>query len=501
MRHWGSSNITSSATTTCWCFALNGLYENWVVYRNQDRRNILIDDRFNYRVLYHTDLSRYTGNSNEIDLEHFTWENFDLIVIDESHNFRNNVPKRGHKTRYERLMEDVLKKGVKTKVLMLSATPVNNKLRDLRNQVYFITEDDDQGLERNGIHSINEVMRQAQKQFNTWMDKPAQNRDELINTLDGRYFKILDLLTIARSRKHIEKYYDISDIGKFPEKLKPINVYAEVDAEKAFPDIGTINTQLLKLNLANYQPMKYIRADRKSFYEDKYDYQLITGSTFRQESREESLINLMRVNFLKRLESSISSFQITMGRMLQNINGLIDKIEHWQNHQQDLYLEPSTLEDFAEDDLNPELLIGDNVQVLIQDLDLIRFKDELQRDQAAIGHILNLAHQVEPHRDAKLLKLKEEIADKINNPINPENRKVLVFTAFADTANYLYRHLADWAKSEFGLTQGWSRAAQEKTVPISRTAATSCGEIILNFSPRSRGAISSGRRAVAKLIC
>lgn len=463
------------------------LYENWAVYRNPDRRNVLIEDRLNYSLLFHTDLSRETGESNGVDLENFTWENFDLIVIDESHNFRNNVPKKNRKTRYERLMEDVLKKGVKTKVLMLSATPVNNKLRDLRNQVYFITEDDDQGLQKTGIHSINEVMRQAQKQFNAWLEGPGKDRDQLIEALDGRYFKILDLLTIARSRKHIEKYYDTKDIGNFPEKLPPQNEYADIDLANEFPDIGTINTQLLKLNLANYQPMKYIRPDKKAEYEARYDRETTTGSIFSQESREESLINLMRVNFLKRLESSIASFRITMERILAGIEDLIGKVEHWQNNQGELTIEGSITDDFAEDDLGPELVIGEKVKVLIQDLDLIRYKDELQRDRESIRSILNVAKRVDTSRDAKLLKLKTAIRDKINNPINAGNRKVLVFTAFADTANYLYTNLANWAKTEFGLYGGLVTGGAGRNKTNLPGTDSKFNDIIINFSPKSKG--------------
>ncbi|NJC27040.1 DEAD/DEAH box helicase [Neolewinella antarctica] len=463
------------------------LFENWAVYRNNDRRNILIKDRYNYDLLFHTDLSREMGESNGVDLENFNWENFDLIVIDESHNFRNNVPSKKYKTRYERLMEDVLQKGVKTKVLMLSATPVNNKLRDLRNQVYFITEDDDHGLQKTGIHSINEVMRQAQKQFNAWLEGPTKDRDQLIEALDGRYFKILDLLTIARSRKHIEKYYDTKDIGTFPEKLRPQNEYADIDASNEFPDIGTINTQLLKLNLANYQPMKYIRPEKKAEYEARYDRETTTGSVFSQESREESLINLMRVNFLKRLESSIASFRITMERILNGIDGLISKVEYWQNNQGDLIIEGSITDDFAEDDLGPDQVIGEKVKVLIQDLDLIKYKDELQRDRESIASILKMARHVRPDRDAKLFQLKTAIRKKLAEPINEGNKKVLIFTAFADTADYLYANLATWVREEFGLFSGLVTGGSGRNKTNLPGSDSKFNDIIINFSPKSKG--------------
>ena len=460
------------------------LYENWAVYRSSDRRNILIDDRFNYDLLFHTDLTRYEGMSNGVDLANFYWENFDLIVIDESHNFRNNNPSNQRKTRYQRLMEDILKKGVKTKVLLLSATPVNNKLKDLKNQLYFITEDDDQALTHVGINSINEVLRKTQLEFNKWLDG-NNDRENLLGRLDGRYFKMLDLLTIARSRKHIEKYYDTKDIGKFPERLKPINEESPIDSDGKFPHISTINNQLLKLNMAVYNPTKYVRADKKEEYKEKYDYTVKNGSIFRQESREESLVSLMRVNFLKRLESSIASFTITMGRFLDNINDNINRVDHFQRNAETLVADISILE-VEDDDYDPELLIGNKVQILIQDLDLLRYKDELIRDRNDIEFILKAANQITPDRDAKLTRLKEVISHKLNKPINLGNKKILLFTAFADTATYLYDQLAEWLKEEYNIYSGVVSGGQSQNRTNLPDSNNKFNEIISNFSPKSK---------------
>ncbi len=460
------------------------LYENWAVYRSSDRRNILIDDRFNYDLLFHTDLTRYDGMSNGVDLENFYWENFDLIVIDESHNFRNNNPSNQRKTRYQRLMEDILKKGVKTKVLLLSATPVNNKLKDLKNQIYFITEDDDRALTHVGINSINEVLRKTQSEFNKWLDG-NNDRQNLLSRLDGRYFKMLDLLTIARSRKHIEKYYDTKDIGTFPERLKPSNQESPIDKEGRFPHISVINNQLLKLNMAVYNPTKYIRADKKEEYEQKYDYTVKNGSIFRQESREESLVSLMRVNFLKRLESSIASFTITMGRFLDAINENINRVNHFQRNADTMVADISIL-DIEDDDYDPELLIGNKVQILIQDLDLLRYKDELIRDRNDIEFILDAAKQISPERDAKLIKLKEVIQEKVTNPINVGNRKILLFTAFADTATYLYDQLAEWLHTEYQIYSGVVSGGQSQNKTNLANSNNKFNDIISNFSPRSK---------------
>lgn len=461
------------------------LFENWNVYRNNDRRNILAIDRLNYDLLFHTDLSRYKGESNGIDLENYYWENVDLIVIDESHNFRNNNPSKNHITRYERLMQDIIKKGVKTKVLMLSATPVNNKLKDLKNQIYFITEEDDQGLSHAGISSINQVLRKTQKEFNEWLSKPNRTREKLINDLDGRYFKLLDMLTIARSRKHIQKYYDTTAIGQFPNRLDPINKHPDFDTKDEFPDIGYINNEILRLNMAQYNPTKYIMPNKRELYSQKYDYQLKGGSVFRQEAREESLIGLMRVNFLKRLESSIYSFRTTMNRVQENIALLIDKIDNFHQSgysSNDL----SILDDFDVDTIDPEQFIGENVMVLLKDMDLIWFKQDLQYDLQVIKSILSSAVKINVERDKKLQTLKEEIKKKVTEPINENNKKVLIFSAFADTATYLYEHLAQWAKEELGVYAGLVTGGSANN----RTNLPGCtnefNNIIVNFSPKSK---------------
>ena len=461
------------------------LYENWNVYRHNDRRNILAEDRLNYDLLFHTDLSRFKGESNGIDLENYYWENVDLIVIDESHNFRNNNPSKHHVTRYERLMQDIIKKGVKTKVLMLSATPVNNKLKDLKNQLYFITEEDDQGLAYTGISSINQVLRKTQKEFNEWLSKPERSREELINELDGRYFKLLDMLTIARSRKHIQKYYDTTDIGQFPNRLDPINKHPDFDTKDEFPDIGYINNEILRLTMAQYNPTKYIMPNKRELYSQKYDYQLKGGSVFRQEAREESLIGLMRVNFLKRLESSIYSFRTTMNRVQENIGLLIDKIDNF--HQSGYSSNDfSILDDFDVDTIDPEQFIGENVMVLLQDMDLIKFKQDLQYDLQIIKSILSSAVKINVERDEKLQTLKEEIKKKVTEPINENNKKVLIFSAFADTATYLYEHLAQWAKEELGVYAGLVTGGSANN----RTNLPGCtnefNNIIVNFSPKSK---------------
>ena len=282
------------------------LRDNWTMYTVNDKRNLLASDRFNYDVLNHTDLSRSKGFSGEINLETLNWSNYDLIVIDESHNFRNNPNKAEGKTRYERLLNDIIRSGVKTKVLMLSATPVNNRMNDLKNQVAFITEGRDDAFEDVGIKNIDSTLRLAQKQFNQWVKEPVENRTTatLLDSMSFGYFKLLDIVTIARSRKHIEKYYGTADIGQFPSRLPPNNIYADIDLSNEFPPLKEVNKTIRRLSLAGYSPLKFVRNDKKEEYARRYDKAVGAGKgVFKQIDREESLIHLMRVNLLKRMES------------------------------------------------------------------------------------------------------------------------------------------------------------------------------------------------------
>ena len=317
------------------------LRENWLVYRGNRRDNILGEDRLNYDVLNHTDLSRYTGHSGDINLEEVYWENYDLIVIDESHNFRNNNNSKENKeTRYSRLLNQIIKKGVKTRVLMLSATPVNNRMNDLKNQIAFATEGNDKALSADGIKSIEQTLRKAQMAFNKWNDLEEEDKsvESLLEMLEVDYFKLLDMLTIARSRKHIQKYYDTTSIGKFPERLKPINVKADVDTKNDFIKLAELNKLIKSLNLAIYSPMKYVLPSKVEQYSKKYDTNM--GKTvFKQTDREESLVHLMRINILKRMESSIHSFAITVLKILKNIEETLEKINTFEDFVEELDIE------------------------------------------------------------------------------------------------------------------------------------------------------------------
>ena len=460
------------------------LRDNWTLYKTNDRRNLLAPDRLNYDVLNHTDLSRDGGKSGDIELSHVNWGNYDLVVIDESHNFRNKASLRDRETRYDRLMRRIIKEGVKTRVLMLSATPVNNRLADLKNQIAFVTEGNDTALLDHGIPSIESTVRKAQLQFNRWLASALVDRTSprLIEMLGFDYFKLLDLLTIARSRRHIEKYYGTDETGKFPERLKPINYKPDVDQTGEFRSIRDINNEIRRLTLAAYAPLRYVLPGKQAAYDAKYSTQIRGGeSFFRQVDREESLIHLIRINVLKRMESAVPSFALTVKRQLADVENTLAKIEAHQESLDEIEIEDVDIDDSAYE----SLLVGRKVKVLVKDVDLVRWKQDLTEDRNRLATLYSAAHQIGASRDAKLAKLREIIAQKVRNPLNPGNRKVIVFTAFADTAKYLYAELATWALSELGLHSALVTGGghNHTTLPHLRKDLTS---ILTTFSPRSK---------------
>ncbi|WP_141138047.1 helicase-related protein, partial [Vibrio sp. V06_P1A73T115] len=479
------------------------LRDNWLIYTQNDKRNLLANDRFNYDVLNHTDMSRNTGYSGDINLETINWGNYDLVVIDESHNFRNNNPKKDGRNRYQRLLEDIIQAGVKTKVLMLSATPVNNRLNDMKNQVAFITEANDQALIDHGINSIESTLRQAQSRFARWAEQDPDTRTskDLLDSMNFDYFKLLDIYTIARSRKHIEKYYGTEDIGKFPTRLLPINLKPSIDLQNQFPPLEEVNKTIRRLSLAFYSPMKYVRMDKKAEYARRYDQEVKGGkSVFKQVDREESLIHLIRINLLKRMESSIHSFTLTSEKVLAQVEALLSKIHNFNTN-----IRPTLTDDLTEDfvappieeidDLefdSPELapyIIGNKTKVRIQDLDLVRFSQDLEADRVSLQEIVRESKCIDSNRDAKLDMLKQAYLEKCEKPYNGTNKKVIIFTAFADTAEYLYENISSWAYQSLGLHSALVTGQRTDTTLRGidgKKFKTDLNSLLTHFSPRSK---------------
>ena len=462
------------------------LRDNWIIYTKNDKRNIFIDDKFNYDVLNHTDLSRDRGKSGDIDLKTINWGNYDLVVIDESHNFRNNPAVNDRTTRYQKLMNEIIKGGHKTRLLMLSATPVNNKMTDIKNQIAFITEDQDDALADAGIKSIETTLKNAQMVFNKWSKRPELERTgaSFVDTIDLDYFQLLDTLTIARSRKHIEKYYSLDEIGQFPQRLTPINVKSEIDTQKMFPPLENINNEISTVEMAIYSPMRYIRLDKKREYELKYDMVVGHGSTFKQLDRDMNVTHLMRINLLKRMESSIHAFKLTTERILGLINNTLDKLDKGVDYNPDLGINNINLDDDDEDWDN--LMIGKKRKVLLQDIDQIKWRQDLELDKEKLENLLEKANEITPERDQKLNDLKDLIKSKVSNPINPGNKKIIIFTAFADTAKYLYKNINQWALNEFRIHSALVTGGDSNKTTLSSVVQSDLNDILTNFSPKSK---------------
>lgn len=425
---------------------------NWLNYNRNLNTNIFSKDRFNYDVLCHTDLSRTSGESFGIPINRVNWGNYDLVVIDESHNFRNNDAFKDKETRYQKLMNKVIRNGVKTKVLMLSATPVNNRFSDLRNQLALAYEGDSQNLSKNlhGKRSVEELFRRAQVSFNQWEKLPQEERTAkaILDMLDFDFFELLDCVTIARSRKHIQTFYDTKDIGPFPERLKPLSFRCPLTARADVPDFNGIFSELSLLKLSIYAPISYILPSRLRKYEEMYDTQVEGGkSKLRQIDRERSLQALMTTNLLKRLESSVEAFRMTLENLHDNHVQMLTRIQNFRQVGGGIVTDLSEKLEIldADDDDVPTLSdesIGGKIKISLTDMDLPSWEADLSADLAIIKSLLLLMRKVGPEDDAKLQHLQGIIQKKIEIPLNPHNRKILIFTAFADTADYLYENLA-----------------------------------------------------------
>ncbi|MDX9792371.1 MAG: helicase-related protein [Kiritimatiellia bacterium] len=481
------------------------LNRNWTVYRSNSTLNPFADDRFRFDVLHHTDLSRDKGVSNGISLTDLNWGAYDLVVIDESHNFRNNKlatqrpgDTKQRRSRYQRLMEDIISKGVRTKVLLLSATPVNNQLADLRNQISFIAGAD---VARNAeadaafasnleIVSVKDTMQKAQTHFTNWAKRPPEQRKtrELIAAIGGDFFKLLDGLSIARSRRQIASYYsgEMKQLGGFPKRPAPKAIHAPIDLESRFLSFEQLDVEISALRLALYHPTSFLRDDLPENLRTAYQDKILGG--FTQEGREKILVAMMKVNLLKRLESSVDSFRLTMKRTVDKINRLEERITAFEKHLDENSeidydtLTPDQFEDpdFDEDDFT----IGGRRRIHLAHLDLPRWLKQVRDDRTQLQFLLEKTQSVTAKRDGKLAELKNLIEAKVTHPTTNRDgkatRKVLVFTAFADTARYLYEHLGPWARQNL--------AIHTALVCGDGTNASSLGssdydDILTNFAP------------------
>jgi len=477
------------------------LGDNWTTYQAQNNSllNPLLDDRLGYTVISHTDLSRDSGKTiGNIELSTLNWGNFDLVVIDESHNFRNN--KKGkkdedgniiRKSRYAKLMDEIINSGIKTKVLLLSATPVNNNLKDLRNQLYFISGGkEDAFAELTGVKNLAQTIKNAQTVFTHWADpkkNTKRNVKDLMERLDSSFFKLLDELTIARSRKHIEAYYkeEMKRIGAFPKRLPVISKAPEIDLKDEFPSYDRINKEIMTYKLSLFNPAAYVKEDYKEYYAKLAGEAKVTA--FTQASREYFLIGMMKINFLKRLESSIKSFEISMERTIDKINILIKRIEDFnKKHLEKQEIESPEITDNEDDELNEANSIGKKLKYDLNHLDLKLWLEDLKSDKDSLLLLKNSAESVTPDRDKKLFELKNIIKNKIENPLNVGNKKVVIFTAFSDTAEYLHYNLKDFIHNELKLHIALVSGSGTNKTTLGKS---NFNHILTNFSPMSKNRV------------
>lgn len=467
------------------------LAENWNTYKDNYVNNPIAADRLNYDVLFHTDLSRAHGFSNGLDLDRLNWGNYDLVVIDESHNFRNGAGTHAntHENRYVKLMDKIIRAGVKTKVLMLSATPVNNRFVDLKNQLAIAYEGDSENMNKqlNTTKTIEEIFKQAQRAFNTWskLEPEARTTDALLRTLDFDFFELLDSVTIARSRKHIEKYYDTAEIGKFPERKKPISRRPQLTDLNSAINYNEIYEQLMLLTLCIYTPSNYIFPSKMQKY---IDLSHNKGDNLTQTGREEGIRRLMSINLLKRLESSVNSFQLTLKRIKALIESTIKAIDDFEKYgAADIDMYEASDSEFDMDDGNTEYFtVGKKVKIELADMDYKSWRTELKADADVLELLALMVADITPEHDSKLQELLKLVSEKIENPINPGNKKVLIFSAFSDTAEYLYDNVSTYIKKKYGLDTAVITGSIDGKTTI-KGFRTTLNNVLTCFSPISKG--------------
>lgn len=481
------------------------LSENWNTYKGNYKNNPLADDRLNYDVLYHTDLNRDGGNSNGIDLNLINWGNYDLVVIDESHNFRNgDRTSRRHddeyENRYQKLIRKIIKEGVNTKVLMLSATPVNTDFTDLKNQLMIASGGDEYTLAgKLKVNStLSKIISKANKAFDEWSELEPEGRttEKLLDMLSFDFFDLLDSVTIARSRKHVEKYYNEENLGTFPERLTPISHRPDLtDLDDI--DYNTLFDYIDKLNLVIYNPLSFVLPSRLGKYVDVESSQ---GKTWA--NREQGRNSLMITNLLKRAESSIYAFRETVEHINNLIVQTIDNIDRFeQNRSNNFNFEDIMQSIYAidDEDNDSDYTVGKDLKIQLADIDRISWRQKLQEDHQVLEELLEKISVITPEHDSKLREIEKVIRQKIENPINGNNQKIVIFTAFADTADYLYGELAHIIQDSYGLNSG--------IITGTRNPETNCpgvpkdfNSVLTCFSPKSKNRDAFGQTLAGKNI-
>jgi len=415
---------------------------NWKRYRkHQDSK--FEKDQLDFFVRFHTDLNeaRVEKYDDRAD-KYFTNDKPKLIVIDESHNLRNNKSNR-----YKFLMESILQPNEDIKVLMLSATPINNSLNDIRNQFNLMVQGNVYGYEESlGVKNIDYSFRRAQKAFNEWRSSPAPIISDFIKELPANFFTITDNLTVARTRKMIEGQ-EASLV--FPKKEKPINLFVTPHELGNFETFEELFNQFPPM-LSGYQPSFYLdeSAETQNVLQD-------------EKQRDRFLVKMLYILMVKRLESSWFSFYSTVGKIKDHHQNALDKIKAFQENKKNESISEEDFSLFEDDDLEAdyeEFTLGKKRKISIEDIDaagnLDNYKFDLKKDIDALDNLYsNLIkfekkiekETIQPNNlksvDNKLEVLIQQINKKRASGKNDGNQKMVIFTVYRDTANYLFKEL------------------------------------------------------------
>lgn len=417
------------------------LQYNWRIYqKNQNSK--FEKDQFEYFLRFHTDLSddlmdKYHDRADKMFLN----EKPKLFVIDESHNLRNNKSKR-----YKFLVDQILSKNEDVKVLMLSATPINNSLMDIRNQFKLIVGGNAKGFADSlDIKNIDYTFRAAQKAFNEWTEKPEPKIGEFIKKLPPNFFKLTDALTVARTRKMIEGHQEGL---KFPQKTKPENIFVTPKQIGNFESFEELFDHFPPM-LSGYQPSFYI--------EELEDANVLND----EKQRDHFLVKMMYILLVKRLESSWFSFQSTVEKILAHHQNALDRIKQYQETKKETVWNEAQSSLFDDDDILAQIedfTLGKKRKTRLIDIDrsgnIEAFKKDLKADIEALQLLQSnliqferkIAKEIKKPRnhsseDDKLETLINRIVKKRQAGENYGNAKVLIFTVYKDTAFYLFEQL------------------------------------------------------------
>lgn len=418
------------------------LEQNWAQYRRRHGSRFESDD-FDYIVRFHTDFQndRLEYRYDDARLSWLQRQKKVLIVIDESHNLRNEKS-----SRYQDLLASLVQNQPgqehrDVKVLMLSATPINTGLNDVKGQFNLIGRGVDTAFNTDdfGVESLRNLFADAQRKYTQWCDNPARTIGEFIKTLPPKFFNLTDKLIVARTRKLIENTLG-ENLG-FPKKEKPLNVYQGVDHFGNFKSTEEIYAAFEDLFLAAYQPSLFMEATRK-----KSEKAAAAEAWNDEVNRERFLVKMMGILFMKRLESSWFSLLSTVKKVLDVHEATLDKVKKFRAGLNVDQLSPSLFDGEEEDgDIDDDefFALRKGTIKLSEMKNIGGFQRALESDIKKLNAIylglldFQCKYESDIERDVKLDELERILREKQLQP----NKKVVIFTVYADTAKFIFDEL------------------------------------------------------------